>query len=111
MADSSSTPRQRWMLYAVYAAAVLCCLAALIFFATLNETRDFIGEKGVEYCWMYGRFERYLYIHLAKICVNIAVLLCLYRLAQRNYLFVYLVVWTGWLLGEPLLSFFDMSYC
>ncbi|QWG14812.1 hypothetical protein KMZ29_09230 [Bradyrhizobium sediminis] len=61
------TSRQQWMLYPVYAAAVLSCLGTVLFFISLNDTRNFIGEKGVEYCWMYGSFERYLFINLASI--------------------------------------------
>jgi hypothetical protein len=105
------TPRQRWMLYAVYAAAAWVVLGAAVLFLTLNETRKFIGEKGVEYCWMYGSFQRYLYINLASLCVDIVTLFGLYWLARGNYLIVYLIIWAVWLFGEPLLSFFDMSYC
>jgi hypothetical protein len=99
------------MFYPIYAAAALVGLGAMVLLLTLNATREFIGERGVEYCWMYGSFERYLFTHLTLICVDIAVLLGLYWLAQRNYLLVYLIAWAAWLLGEPLLSFFDMSYC
>ena len=109
--ENRSTPRQRWMLYPIYAAAVLVCLGAVIFLVTLNETREFIGDRGVEYCWMYGSFQRYLFTHLALICVDMGTLLSLYWLAQRNHLLAYLIVWAAWLLGESLLSFFDMSFC
>jgi hypothetical protein len=102
---------RRWMLYPIYAAAVLVFLGATAFLVTLNETREFIGERGVEYCWMYGSFQRYLFTHLTLICVDIGTLTGLYWLAQRNYLLAYPIVWGAWLLGEPLLSFFDMSYC
>jgi len=107
----SLTPRQRWMLYPVYGATVLVCLQALVVVATLNETREFIGDKGVEYCWMYGSFHRYLSTNLVLICLDVALLLSLYWLVRRNRLIIYLVVWAIWLLGEPLLSVFDMSYC
>lgn len=99
------------MLYPIYASAVIVGLSAAMFFATLSETREFIGEKGVEYCWMYGSFERYFYINLSWIFADIGFLLILYWLARRSCLAVSLVVWVVWLLGEPLLSFFDMSYC
>jgi hypothetical protein len=108
---SDLTHRQRWMLYPVYGATALACLGAVVFVATLNETREFIGDKGVEYCWMYGKFDRYLFTHLALICLDTTVLLGLYWLARRNRLFIYLFVWAAWWLYEPLLSFFDMSYC
>lgn len=79
----------------------LCCGCVIlpgdgVFFISLNDTRNFIGEKGVEYCWMYGSFERYLYINLASIGVSIGELLSLYWLAQRNYLFTYLILWAAW---------------
>jgi hypothetical protein len=109
--ENKPTPRQRWMLYPIYAAAVLVLLGAMVFLITLNETREFIGERGVEYCWMYGSFQRYLFTHLTLISVEIGTLLGLYWLAQRNHLLAYLIVWAAWLLGEPLLSIFDMSYC
>jgi len=108
--NDNLTPRQRWMLYPVYVAAVLVCLGAIGFLLTLNETREFIGD-GVEYCWMYGKFDRYIFTHLALFCVDIGALLGLYWLARRNSLLVYLILWAVWLLGEPLLAFFDMSYC
>ncbi len=112
MSDKNKlSPRQRWMLYPVYAAAVWVFLGAAVLLLTLSQTREFIGDKGVEYCWMYGSFQRYLFTHLTLICVDTTVLLGLYWLARRNYLLVYLIVWAAWLLGEPLLSFFDMSYC
>ena len=104
-------PNKRWMLYPIYVAAVLVCLGATAFLVTLSETRELIGERGVEYCWMYGSFQRYLFTHLTLICVDIGVLLGLYWLAQQNYLLAYLVVWAAWLLGEPMLSFLDMSFC
>jgi hypothetical protein len=99
------------MLYPIYAAAALVCLSTVGFFVTLRETREFIGEKGVEYCWMYGSFDRYFYVHVGSICVDIAALFGLYWLAKRNHLLVYLLVWAVWLLGEPLLSFFNISFC
>jgi hypothetical protein len=109
--ENGPTPRQRWMLYPIYAAAVLVCLGAMVFLVTLNETREFIGDRGVEYCWMYGSFQRYLFTHLTLICVDMGTLLGLYWLAQRDHLLAYLIVWAVWLLGEPLLSFIDMSSC
>jgi hypothetical protein len=106
-----SPSRQRWMFYPIYAAAALVGLSATVLLFTLNETCEFIGKSGVEYCWMYGSFERYLFTHLTLIGVDIGVLLSLYWLARLNYLLVYLIIWAAWLLGEPVLSFFDMSYC
>jgi hypothetical protein len=105
------TRRQRWMLYPVYGAAAIVLLLAIIFFATLNEMREFLGDEGIELCWMYGSFDRYLTTHLASICVDAGALLILYSLAHRDWLKSYLVVWTLWLLEDPLLSFFDMSFC
>jgi hypothetical protein len=109
--ENKPAPRRRWMLYPVYVAAVLVFVGMTVFLATLNQTREFIGEWGSEYCWMYGSFERYVFTHLVLICVDIAVLLALYWLARRDLPIAYLVVWAAWLLSEPLLSFFDMSYC
>jgi hypothetical protein len=104
-------PRQRWMLYGIYGAIAWVFLGVVVLFATLNKTRLFIGETGVEICWMYGSFDRYLFTHLALICLDVGVLLGLYWLARRNNLLVYLIVLAVWLLGDPVLSFFDMSYC
>jgi small neutral amino acid transporter SnatA (MarC family) len=109
--QNSRSPRQRWMLYAVYAAAAAVCFSVLSLLLTLNQVRKLLGDKGIEYCWKYGSFERYLSTTLTLTCVDVCVLLSLYWLARRNHLFAYLVVWATWLLGEPLLSFFDMSYC
>jgi hypothetical protein len=108
---SDFTRRQRLMLYAVYGATVWVFLGVVVLFATLNETRLFIGDKGVEICWMYGSFDRYLFTHLALICLDSGVVLGLYWLARHDNLLVYLMVWVAWLFGEPVLSFFDMSYC
>jgi len=44
------TPRQRWMFYPIYAVAALVLPGTTLFLVTLNETREFIGERGVEYC-------------------------------------------------------------
>jgi hypothetical protein len=103
--------RQRWMLYPIYIAGVLLCLYALLFLVTLNETREFIGEKGVEYCWEYGSFNRYLLSHLISISIALGLLSTLYALARRNNLFAYVGVWIAWLLIRSLLSFFNLSFC
>ena len=105
------THRQRWMLYPVYGATAIVFLLAIILVATLNETREFLGDKGIEFCWMYGSFDRYLFTHLGSICVDAGVLLVLYSLARRGWLKSYLVVWAAWLLENPLSSFFDMGFC
>ncbi len=44
----------------------------------------FIGDQGVEICWMYGSFHRYLFTNLALTCRDIGVLLGLYWLTQSN---------------------------
>ena len=108
---SGLTRRQRWMLYPIYVATVLACLSAILFLISLNETREFIGDKGIEYCWMYGKFDRYLFTNLALICLDAIVLSGLYWLARQDCLFIYLLTWAAWYLYEPLLSFFNMSYC
>ena len=92
------------MLYPVYAAAALVCLGALVLLLTLNQTREFLGRRGIEYCWMYGSFQRYLYTHLTLIGVDTAVLGALYWLALRNYLLVYLIVAAAGLRSARLLS-------
>lgn len=108
---SELAPRQRWMIYGIYAIAGFMLLGVLTFFTSLRETRAFIGDRGVEYCWMYGAFHRYLYINLAWFGADIVVLFGLIWLAQRNHLLAYLLVVAIWLFGEPILSLFDMSYC
>lgn len=105
------TCRQRWMLYPVYGATAIFLLLAMILFATLNEMREFLGNKGIELCWMYGNFDRYLSTHLGSICMDAGVLLILYSLAHRDWLKSYLVVWALWLLEDRLLAFFDKSFC
>jgi hypothetical protein len=109
--QNSPSSRQRWMFYAVYAAAAAVCFSMLSLILTLKQVRELLGDRGIEYCWMYGSFERYLSTTLTLTCVDVCVLLSLYWLARRNRLLAYLIVWAAWLLGEPLLSFFDMSYC
>jgi hypothetical protein len=99
------------MLYPVYGATAIVFLLAIILVVTLNEMREFLGDKGIEFCWMYGSFDRYLFTHLGSICVDAGVLLVLYPLALRDWLKGYLVVWAAWWLEEPLLSFLDMSFC
>lgn len=103
--------RQRWMLYPIYVTAALLCVHSLFFFATLKETREFIGKKGVEYCWAYGSFERYLFSHLTSILIIVVGLSLLYWLARRDYMVAYLVIWATWLLGNMFVSFFDLSFC
>jgi hypothetical protein len=103
--------RQRWMLYPVYGASAIFLLLTIILFATLNEMREFLGDKGIELCWMYGSFDRYISIHLGSICVNAGVLLILYSLACQDWLKSYLVIWALWLFEDSLLSLFDMSFC
>ena len=105
------THRQRWLLYPVYGAAAIVFLLAIILVAELNEMREFLGDKGIEFCWMYGSFDRYLSTHLGSICVDAGVLLILYSLARRDWLKSYIAVWAAWRLEEPLLSFFDRSFC
>ena len=105
------TRRQRWMLYPVYGATAIVFLLAIILVAELNEMREFLGDKGIEFCWMDGSFNRYLYTHLGSICVDAGVLLVLYSLARRDWLRSYIAIWAAWWLEEPLLSFFEMSFC
>jgi hypothetical protein len=105
------TRRQRWMLYPVYGATAIVFLLAIILVAELNEMREFLGDKGIEFSRMYGSFNRYQFIHLGSICVDAGVLLILYSLARRDWLKSYIAVWAVWWLEEPLLSFLDMSYC
>lgn len=109
--NSKLTLRQRWMIYPIYITAALLCVHSLFFFATLKETREFIGKKGVEYCWAYGSFDRYLFSHLASVLIVLIGLSLLYWLARRDYLVAYLVVWATWLLGNMSLSFFNLSFC
>ena len=109
--QKSPSSRQRWMLYAVYIAVAAVCFSALSLFLTLNQVRELLGGRGIEYCWMYGNFERYLSTSLTVICIDVCVLLSLYWLARHDCLLFYLIIWAAWFLGEPLLSFFDMSYC
>ena len=99
------------MLYPVYGATAIVFLLAIILVAELNEMREFLGDKGIEFCWMHGSFDRYLSTHLGSICVDAGVLLILYSLAHRDWLNSYIAVWAAWWLEEPLLSFFDMSFC
>lgn len=106
-----STRRQRWMLYVVYAETMLWLLGVIIFVATLDQTRRFLGDGGIEYCWMYGSFNRYLFTHLALIFLNVAALVCLHQFARRDRLLAYLMLQGVWLLWEPVLAFFNMSYC
>jgi hypothetical protein len=108
---SGLTRRQRWMLYPIYGAAALVCLTTLLVFLTLNGTRDFIGEKGVEICWMYGSFERYLFAHFTSTGVSLITLSALYWLARRDQVVAYVGVWAMWLLYDVLLSFFGLSFC
>jgi small neutral amino acid transporter SnatA (MarC family) len=109
--QNSSSSRQRWMLYAIYATAAAVCFSALSVVLTLNQVRKLLGDRGIEYCWMYGSFERYLFTSLTVVCIDVCVLLSLYWLARRDYLLSYLIIWAAWFLGEPLLSFFDINYC
>jgi hypothetical protein len=107
---SDPARRQRWMLYPVYAAAVLVYVDAIIFLFSLESTREFIGN-GAELCWMFGSFQRYVSVSIALFIVDVPVLFGLHWLARRNHLIVYLIVWALWLLTEPVLSHFDMGYC
>src|SRR5260221_10887039 len=104
-------PRQRWMLYLIYGSAGLVFLGVVVLFVTLNETRLFIGDHGVEICWMYGSFDRYLFTNLALICLDTGVMVGLYWLARLDNLLVYVMVWVVWWICDSVLSFFDMSYC
>jgi len=97
------------MLYPVYISAVVVFLLTIDLFWSMDEMRAFLGDKGIEYCWKYGNFHRYLYTNLALTCVDVVVLLYLYRLARHDRMFAYLVVWAAFLIGEPIiLSFFDL---
>jgi len=99
------------MLYPVYGAAAIVFLLAIILVAELNEMREFLGDSGIEFCWMYGSFDRYLSTHLGSICVDAGVLLIIYSLAHLDWLKIYIAVWAAWWLEEPLLSFFNVSFC
>ena len=99
------------MLYSVYGATAIVILLAIILVAMLNEMREFLGDKGIDFCWMYGSFDRYLSSHLGSICVDAGALLILYSLACRDWLKSYLAVWAAWWLEDPLLSFFDTRFC
>jgi hypothetical protein len=101
---------QRWMLYPVYVAAALVYLDAVVFLLSLESTRQFIGN-GSEFCWMFGSFQRYVFVSVALFIVDVPLLCGLYLLARRNYLIAYLIVWALWLLTEPVLSHFDLGYC
>ena len=52
------------MLYSVYGATAIVILLAIILVAMLNEMREFLGDKGIDFCWMYRSFDRYLSTHL-----------------------------------------------
>jgi hypothetical protein len=101
---------QRWMLYPIYVAAGLVCLDTMLFLATLNDTREFIGEQGIECCWSYTSFERYLFASLTSIGVALVVLTGLYWLARRNDLLTYLILWVVWLLEKALLLYFEFNF-
>jgi hypothetical protein len=60
---------------------------------------------------MYGSFSRYFYTNLILLGVDTATVLGLFWLVRRDYLVAYLIVWLIWLFGNPVLSYFDMSYC
>jgi hypothetical protein len=83
------------MLYPVYGTTAIVFLLAIVLVAELNEMREFLGDKGSEFCWMYGSFDRYLFTHLGSICVDAGRLLVLYSLARRDWLKSYLVVWAA----------------
>jgi hypothetical protein len=99
------------MLYPVYITAALVCVYTVFFLITLNETREFIGERGVEYCWAYGSFSRYLFSHVTSIFVFFCILSVLYWLARRDYAYAYLTVCVTLLFGRLLMSFFDVGFC
>jgi hypothetical protein len=98
------------MFYPIYLAAGLVGLDAVLFVATLNDIREFIGEKGLACCWSYTSFDRYLSASLTSIGVGLVVLSGLYWLAQRKYLLAYFVLWALWLLEKASLWYFEFNF-
>ena len=108
---NSPVTRRRLMFYPIYVATALVCVYILSFLVTLNETREFIGERGIEYCWAYGSFSRYLFAHVTSICVALGILSVLYKLAKRNSLSAYLIVCGACMAGGFLISFLELNLC
>jgi hypothetical protein len=108
---SKRETRRRWMTYPIYVLCALLLLDLLFFFITLDETRVFIGERGVEYCWAYGSFLRYATSHLASIGVALAILYLLYRLARNDYLIAYLSIASACLITKMVWSALGFGLC
>jgi hypothetical protein len=109
--DRKQQLRRRWMTYPIYVVFAMIVLDLLFFFITLNDTHEFIGERGVEYCWAYGSFTRYVVSHLASITVLCGILYVLYLLARRDYLTAYVGVVVACLVSKLVLSFFGLGLC
>lgn len=99
------------MVYVVYFFAVIVALNALAFIATLNETRQFIGGGGLEICWKYQNFERYVWSSLMEFAIACCVLLGLYWMAKQNYLRLYLIAWGFLILARAAMYIFEIAPC
>jgi hypothetical protein len=103
--------RQSWMVYVVYFFAAIVALNALAFIVTLSETRQFIGSGGLEICWKYQSFQRYLSSSLIELVIACCILFGLYWIAVRNYLRLYLLAWGFLILARAVMYFLELSPC
>jgi uncharacterized membrane protein YcjF (UPF0283 family) len=111
LATSDRKRRQSWMVYIVYFFAVIVGLNALAFIVTLSETRQFIGGGGLEICWKYQSFERYLWSSLIEVAIACCILFALYWMAVRNYLRLYLLAWGSLIVARTVMYVLELTPC
>lgn len=96
----------------VYFFAFLIALSVFGFAITLKETREFIGSGGLEVCWKYMNFNRYVLASIGGNILALAFLVGLYWFAKHNRVRAYLLTWGLWLtlvIAKLLLS--DSIFC
>lgn len=111
LAASDRKRRQSWMVYVVYFFVAIVALNALAFIVTLNETRQFIGNGGLEICWKYQSFERYLWSSSIELAIACCILFALYWMAVRNYLRLYLIAWGFLIFARVAMYALELTPC